>query len=145
MAIRNALKAIQTTKGRGRVEIPGQEGDQDESRGIESDRDRQNDGEGVEMDGTHCGTGGARHDSKWVGTRLLAEEQACEHGWYEFKSNSAPSPSIPLPTDWYDQAQAMTITISKSIGLRQTGAVVTHWALQLAHLRVDRPPLVGVA
>ena len=80
----------------------GRLGEQVRWEDIKGDRERQSGGDGDQrggrqglMDDT---TSGVRHDSKRVGTTLLAEDQASQHGWRKRETVDIPRTSTPATT-----------------------------------------------
>ena len=93
-----------------RVRGPGgHRGEEVESGDVEGDREHQSDGDGIEMDGRQWrmdgATSGARHDSKRVGTKLLAGDEEGQHERRKHTTAHVPEPSTPAheyprrPTD----------------------------------------------
>ena len=72
------------------------------SKGVEGDWKRRNDGECVGYDGRRGGkdsaTSGASHDSKRVGTRLLAGNKSGQNGKRKRANTDVPGPSRPPPS-----------------------------------------------
>ena len=79
----------------------GHLGERGGSRDVECDRERQSDGDGVEMDWIRCrkdgATSGPRHDSTRVETDPLAEDGTGQHRWYKHDTRDVPRPSRPPP------------------------------------------------
>ena len=80
---------------------PGGHRGEEASGGVEDDRERESGGRGVVYDGDRCrmdgATSGARHDSKRVGTKLLAGDEEGQHERREYKTAYAPRPFAPPP------------------------------------------------
>ena len=78
-------------------------GKKEASGGVEGEWVCQIDGDGVETDSTGCwmdgAMSGARHDSKRVGTQLLAGDEEGQHGRRNRMMDNAPKPSKP-PTEY---------------------------------------------
>ena len=85
-----------------RVRWPGGHVDEeDESGDVEGDRERRNDGDGIEMDVEWCrtdsATSGAHRDLKRVGSRPLAGVEASQHGRRRRTTAHVPEPSTLPP------------------------------------------------
>ena len=72
------------------------------ARGVEGDWTRRNNVQGIGYDGRRGGkhgvTSGTGHDSKRVGTRLLAGDKSGQHGKRKHAKTDVPGPSRPPPS-----------------------------------------------
>ena len=79
----------------------GHRGKEEASGSVGGERERQGDGDGVVYEGNRCrtdgATSGARHDSKRVGTKPLAENESSQHERWNHERAHVPEPSTPPP------------------------------------------------
>ena len=81
----------------------GHRGERGVSGGVEGGRERQSDGDRVEMGGRRCrmdgATSGACHNSKRVGMTALAEDQASQYEQRKRDTTDVPRPSTAPTND----------------------------------------------
>ncbi|KIJ06647.1 hypothetical protein PAXINDRAFT_20160 [Paxillus involutus ATCC 200175] len=90
------------TNASSRTDKPGdEEVEESRSRGVEGETGGQSEDNGCQRDGRTCNTGGATssasHDSKRVGTGLLAEDEEGQQR-HDIRNTSTNSPGPPVPS-----------------------------------------------
>ena len=94
-------RVVETNAQRRDTGPGGQLGERGGLGDVKCDRERQSDGDGVEMDGNRCrmdgATSGASGGSKRLDTRPLAETDSSQHEQRKYKIAHVPQPSIPPP------------------------------------------------
>ncbi|KAI6011808.1 hypothetical protein PISMIDRAFT_12202 [Pisolithus microcarpus 441] len=86
---------------------PGGQDEANEAFGdVEGKPKLRNDAGGVKMDGRRCQMDGATSSmccsSKRAETKLLAEDEACQHQWQQYRPRNVPGPPTRLPKRSYE-------------------------------------------